>query len=232
MSKDIPKWSLVPTALLAAIVGWTVRPVVNPTEQSIQVEFPGNQGSVTIKSKRSETLPPDTLLARIFATDFGRSGILGILRNSYQIYHLEDARLVDALRERLCAPIPDAPLPERLDKAKACAETPVANALRLLARTHQTPFHYVGEQVRMGVQGDQGHRPGRGRANVCRSGPFVGQRLQVVEPRTLQSVELQAAGVYDCTLPVHPKIQLDPTDAAALFAKPLDEYEEVIVIAL
>jgi hypothetical protein len=205
--------------------------VHNPSEEHVIVNFP-SVGKVEFKTKARE-IDYDVLLEQLFLKDFTRNGTTGWLRDKRHMYSLEGTDVVDALSRTLCEPIPNLPIDERIRKAQDCASKPVAEALRRLARERAVPFHYVGTPVRAGIQVSLPHRPGRGRVNTCRPGPFVGQRLQVIDPATSKVIEVEASGTYGCTLGDFPGIQLDPEDGAELFSgRPLAKLEDVIVVIL
>jgi hypothetical protein len=231
MSKSVPWWTLIPTVLFTGLVVWAIGPrVKDPQGQQIDVEFPGG-GKISIQSQR-EPLDHEVFLERLFATHFARNGILGWLREKQRVYLIDSPDLADALNRAICQPIPDKPMEERLAKAQECAAKPAVAALRSLSARRQIPFHYVGDRVLAGVQAQTPHRPGRGRANVCRTGPYVGQRLQVVDMARNESVEVEASNTYPCTVGEYPAIQLDPEDASVLFGRPANKLEEVIVVVL
>lgn len=233
MAQQLPWWSLMPTIALSVLTGWAISNGVNdPDEQQVVVQFPTGQGSLSIASKKNAPIRHDSLVQILFKDDFSRNGLMGVLRERYKVYDLNDAALADGLARRICEPIPEQPLSDRIEKAQNCAGHPVVQALRSLARDHKVPFHYVGAQVQIGVQYEDQYRPGEGRANVCRAGPYVGQRLQLVEPVSLRTIEVEAAGVYNCTLNVFPEVQLDPVDAQQLYRRPVDKYEQAIVVPL
>lgn len=231
MSKNVPWWSLIPAALFAALATLAIGPRVgSPDTQTLVIEFPGG-GKIEVDSQR-ETMDHGALLDRLFATEFGRLGVLGWLREKRRLYPIDSADLADALHSEVCESIPETPLAQRLTKAKECAGLPVVAGLRRLSVQHQVPFHYVGDMVSAGIQFERPHRPGKGRVNVCRPGPYVGQKLQVIDSATNRSIEVEAGPTYTCTVAAHPGIQFDPDDAAELFQRPVGRVEEVIVVVL
>lgn len=224
--------TVVAFVLLAGVAGWMGRAAVeNPTEQRFRIEF-ADLGSVSIET-RGGAIDYRTLLEKLFQDQFSRDGALGWLKERQKLYALTDPTLANALQTRLCEPIPDQPLTERMTRARVCADQPVASALRRIARDHAIPFHYVAIEARVGVQQSARHRPGAGRANVCRTGPLVGQRFQVIDESTRETIEVEAAGVYDCAVPDQfPDVQLDPDDATRLFQRPTARVERALVVPL
>ncbi len=231
MTKTVPWWTLVPTALFAGVAVLAIGPgVETPSGQHVTIDFPGG-GRIDVRSER-EALDYDALMTKLFSKDFSRSGVLGWLRDKHHLYSLETTELAEGLSTRLCDPIPAEPLENRLAKAEECASKPAAAALRRLSLERTVPFHYVGVRVQAGIQAESRHRPGSGRVNVCRTGRFVAQRLQVIDPITNRVIEVQAAGTYECTVGKFPEIQLDPDDAARLFGRPAGQFEAVIAVVI
>lgn len=231
MAKTVPWWSLIPTALFAGVAVWAIGPrVENPSGQHVTLEFPGG-GKLDVSTER-EGLDHETLMKQLFAKDFSRNGVLGWLKDNQRLYGLESPEMAQALNTMLCDPIPLDPLDQRLAKAKECASKPVAIALRRLSSDRAVPFHYVGNHVLVGVQKNSRYRPGPGHANVCRTGPYVAQKLQVIDVVTNRVVEVEAGGVYECTVGKFPELQLDPEDAVKLFGRPTNEFEKVIVVII
>ncbi|MBE2243269.1 MAG: hypothetical protein IAE86_10975 [Burkholderiaceae bacterium] len=231
MTKTVPWWTLVPTVLFTALAMWVTRPVVqSPSGQLVTIEFPGG-GRIEVRSKR-EALDHDELMTTLFSKDDSKRGVLGWLRDKQHLYSLENPELAQALSTTLCDPIPLEPLESRLAKAEECASKPSAAALRRLSQERAVPFHYVGVRVKAGVQAAKPHRPGAGRVNVCRTGKFVAQRLQIVDPVTSRVIEVQPGGTYECTVADHPDIQLDPEDAKRLFGRPPAQFESVIAVVI
>ena len=60
-----------------------------------------------------------TLLNDIFAQQFSRDGLMGWLADK-DIFSFEDARLVEALNERLCDSIPEEPLDQKIKASQDC----------------------------------------------------------------------------------------------------------------
>jgi hypothetical protein len=218
-------------AIFAALAGWLARPLVaGATDQKVAVVFPG--GMKLNVETRKEGTDYGALLAQLFGDEFARLGTTAWLREKQRLYSTDSPELADLLNRQICDPIPEHPVDQRITKARECAEKPLVGSLRRLAQSRAVPFHYVGVEVQAGVQISPPHRPGGGRVNVCRTGPFVGQRLQVIDPRTSVKVDVDAGGLYDCTIGEYPAIQLDPEDAGKLFGRPLAKLEKVIVVIL
>lgn len=229
--KQVPWWSLIPTALFAGLAAWLAHPVVsNPTEQTVSIVFPGG-GKIDVKTKGT-AMDAGTLLGNLFSDKVTRYGTLGWLKENQRVYAFGDAELAATLNQALCDPIPKKPLDDYLRKSQECAAKPVAAALRTLQQDQKVPFQVVGFEALAGVQADPDHRPGAGRVNVCSSGPFVGRRLQVWAKGGERSVEVEATGSYPCAMPGAPDLQLDPREASTLFRRPTAMLESVIVFPL
>jgi len=78
-------------------------------------------------------------------------------------------------------------------------------------RAEIAPFHYVGVQVRIGVQAEELHRPTQGNANVCRESGFLGKQVALTDLTSGTQVVVRASGSYPCTgYARFPDIQLTP----------------------
>jgi len=231
MTKTVPWWTLIPTVLFTALAMWAIgRGVENPSGQTVTIVFPGG-GQIDVRSER-EPLDYGALMTKLFSEDFSRNGVLGWLRDKQHLYSIQSEEIAAGLRTRLCDPIPSEPRELRQAKARECAEKPAAAALRRLSFERAVPFHYVSHPVLAGVQAQKPHRPGRGRVNVCKTGGFVGQRLQVFEPINNRMIEVQAGGTYVCEGGEFADIQLDPDDAKELFKGALDRIQKVVVVVI
>ena len=144
-----------------------------------------------------------------------------------------DPRFVTALSERLCEPIPDEPLSDKIKAGKKCSDLPVAKGLRNLASLYQVPFHHVGTIINVGISLDSEHRPPEGKANVCEEGELRGKRIALTDMRSKQSIDVVATGRYACReFSRYPDLQLNSNDAGKLFSGPLDEYQKAIAVVL
>lgn len=168
----------------------------SPTEQSAKIQFPGG-GSVEMDVSQPE-IAQAAVLEKLFSEEFTRGGVLGWLARK-AIFSIRDARLVTAPQENLCDPIPAGPLATRIEKARDCAATPVARGLRALAGKKLAPFHYVGVEVKVGVQAEELHKPAQGSANVCRESGFLGKRVELTDPASGAQLVVRASGSYPCT---------------------------------
>ena len=202
----------------------------DPTRQAVKITFPGG-GELEMDVSRPE-IDHASLLERLFSEQFTRDGVLGWLAEQ-GVLSIQDARLVSTLESELCEEIPRAPIDARLQKASECASNPVAHGLRTLAEHRKVPFHYVGLQVRVGVQADTRSRPGKGKANVCRESDLLGKEFELTDLASGRNLILQASGYYNCTgYSRYPEVQLDPADARDLFRRPLREYERAVAVPL
>ena len=202
-----------------------------PTEQSVEVTFPG--GSALRLDASQPEIAHDQLLEEIFADTFMRDGLMGWLVDK-DIFSFKDARLVEALNERLCGSIPEEPLDQKIKASQDCAALPVAAALRQLVDQRQVPFHYVGISVQVGIPARE-DQPGLGRAHACDDSEFRGKRVELTNPRTSNQIEVQVSGTYRCTgfqINMFPNIQLGSEDAQELFPGPFQKFQEAIAVAL
>lgn len=197
--------------------------LVRPT--SVELTFPGGTARLA-----GTSISHDSVLAKIWDEDFARAGLLGWLAEK-NIFHIEDVRVVDALNNELCDPIPGQPLQDRIEAQQTCAEVSVASGLRELRESRRIPFHYVGRVVRIGVPTNG---PRTGQAWVCRNSEFLGKTVELTILQTGKQIEVVAAGgVYNCTdVGNFPHLQLNREDAANLFPSALEQYQEAIAIVV
>lgn len=150
-------------------------------------------------------------------------------------FEIQDPRLVRALRNDLCDPVPDtrSSMDSLMEDGRKCADVPVAKGLRDLAEEKVAPFHYLGSEVRIGKQVEDLHRPRDGYANACREGYFYGRTVQIrnkINPS--RSVKVQALNPYPCPPGTEADIQLNENDMAKLFPGPVDKTEEAYAFVL
>ena len=155
--------------------------------------------------------------------DYARAGMLEWLETK-QVYSLDSRKLPDALAA-LCG--------SDKGEREACITTPVIRDLRSKMLSHDPPFHYVGEDVEIGVP-SRDDQPPVSRAHACSGGPWVGRRIELSNPANGNSVEVVAdAGTYTCTGVVKtPDLQLHFETADYLFNEPLREYGEARAVVL
>lgn len=203
----------------------------DPTTQSVNITFPGNFAFEMDVSEPE--IAHSALLEQLFSEQFTRDGVIGWLATEQRMFRISDARLATALENELCDPIPDSPLPERIEKGRECVARPVVSAIRQLQEERRVPFHYVGVPIQVGVQANQASRPFSDRANVCRESEFLGRRLELIDPISNQAIEVLASGSYPCTgFSRYPDVQLGPAQARELFNRPLLEYQDAVAVVL
>ncbi len=160
-----------------------------------------------------------------------RQILLGTLANQ-GVFAVDDPRIAAAI-ENLCEPIPRTPLEAYLSAAIKCAEQPVPNALRQLARQKSPPFHTSGRVVTIGVP-DTNDQPSVGRANTCQNGEWFRRRVLLTNPLNGFQVTVDATGHYGQGIcgPIvgAPDIQLNEGDALSIFDGPIDKFEEAVAI--
>ena len=110
-------------------------------EQELHITGPGGW-SLNAGAKNSKVNYQD-LLNRLHDDDFGRDGLIGWLA-AKGYFNFGDPRFVTALSERLCEPIPNEPLSDKIKAGKKCSDLPVAKGLRNLASLYQVPFSPCG----------------------------------------------------------------------------------------
>ena len=168
-------------ALVGFGAGWGVCAMTSDSSrQTMELTFPGFAG-LKIDTSQSE-IAHDKLLEDIYAQQFSRSGLMGWLADK-DIFSLGDARLVEALNERLCESIPEEPLDQKIKASQNCANLPVATGLRQLVSQKRVPFHYVGVAVQVGIPARE-DQPRIGRASVCEDSELRSKRVELTNPRT------------------------------------------------
>ena len=208
--------------VVAVAITWMVKP------SDVALTFPGG-GSLEMSA--GQPVAHDELLNDIFAQQFSRDGLMGWLADK-DIFSFEDARLVEALNERLCDSIPEEPLDQKIKASQDCADRPVAAGLRQLVDQEHVPFHYVGISVNVWIPARE-HQPQIGRASVCEESEFRGKKVELTNPRTSNQIEVQASGTSPCTgYTRFPDIQLRFENAERLFPGPLNEFQEAIAVVL
>ena len=218
--------------VVMALLDRTVIPF-NPEEMSLSIAGPGGKGGFEL-AVQGRTIDYARVLEQLFSDSFLSAAAAGWLAQHERAYSIDSEDLATAIATRICDPIPESPLEAWLEKARECAEKPVAARLRELSSAHQAPFHYVGKKGNMGVPEKTEHQPAAGRANVCRAGPFFGKKLQIGNLLNNTVIEVEATGSYACTpAATFPTVQLSPLDATLLFPKvSLNRLEPVIIVPL
>lgn len=172
----------------------------------------------------------EVLLDSMYTNDFTRGGLMAWLA-SRQVFAAADPALVEAIATQVCEPIPEDDREARLRLGRECAARPVVAELRRRADHRETPFHYTGDIVRIGVPDT---RPPQGMAFACRDGVFWRRSVRLTNLNDNQRfvrVEV-TAGHYPCVDPTAPQIQLSEEDAVSLFGGPTRRIEraEAIVV--
>jgi hypothetical protein len=219
-------------ALVMFLVGGQFSPK-SPTKTMLKVTGPDGKSGFQLNVE-GESIDYEKILNAMFASEFLKGAASTWLATKQNLYPIDSDTLVTAIATKLCEPIPDEPLAQRLAKGRECANKGVVSRLRALAFKRQPPFHYVGVDAQLGIPAHGANRPPRGRANVCRDGDFFGRKLQVANPRSGAFVEVEALGSYVCTPAVRfPDVQLSPEDARVLFGSiSLNKFELVTVVPI
>ena len=126
--------------------------------ESMQIQVTGPNDTTLHLAVEGFTLDQQALLDTIYDDQFARDGLMGWLSDK-RIFKTSDPSLAEALNTALCDPIPTTPLSAQIAAARKCAELPVALRLRRLADQRHTPFHYIGQIVRVGIPGNESNRP-------------------------------------------------------------------------
>ena len=191
--------------------------------RNLSIQFPTG-GRIELSAEADGAIDHAAVLEQIYSREFSRSGMLNWLQ-SKQVYSLDSRELPDALA---------APCGTSQVEREACISIPVLQDLRDRVLSHSPPFHYVGEDVEIGVP-NQEDQPPVGRAHACAGGRWSGRRIELSIPAAGNSLEVLAdAGVYTCTGEVRtPDLQLSFEDADLLFGgEPLSEYGSARAVVL
>ena len=189
--------------------------------RSLSFRFPG--GSVDLSAAADGSMDHAKALQEIYKKDYARAGMLEWLERK-QVYSLDSRKLPDSLAG-LCG--------SGKAEREECIKTPVIRDLRSKMLSHDPPFHYVGEDVEIGVP-KRNDQPPVKRAHACSGGPWVGRKIELSNPANDNSIEVVAdAGTYTCTGEVRtPDLQLHFETAAHLFNEPLKKYGEARAVVL
>ena len=220
---DLIKMVFGGVALLAIglLVGRTMPQA--PAVEAVSITFPGG-ASMELETSTPE-VGHEALLEDMFADGTTRDAVVDWLR-ARDFFALEDPGLVDAIANRICDPIPDSPLARRTAAAQACADGPLAGALRDLAERRAVPFHHLGRTVRVAVPED---RPPRGSAAVCEGSELHGETVELTSGSGASLVVDASWGTYSCTEvegAEYPDIQINPFDAFEIFPRPLARFHD------
>ena len=157
----------------------------------------------------------ETLLQKIFSEPFSEAGAEQWLKNEQGLFHPGDTDLA-------------------AEFAEIDYDAPISRELRDLRNRRVGPWSYRTQQVRIGIP-DQAHQPFRGNANVCESGIFRNQRVELFLPdHPERRIVVTGSGRYHCPEGYQfPDIQLNAKDAEKLFGYSLfNKYEEAAAIVV
>ena len=183
------------SCLLAGLaIGW------NLTRQGVKTtDIRWKYGEAELVIDLEQDLASDeTLLQKMFSRPFSAAGAEGWLREERDLYRADDPALV-----------------QQLDTVDYNA--PVSTALRDLRNRRRGPWSYRTQEVNVGIPG--GGNPRRGYANVCESGIFRNQTIELFLPDDpARKITVLATGRYRCPENyAFPDVQLNPADARELF---------------
>ena len=199
------------------------------SSQTVAIAFPG--GFTLDLQAEGNQISHVAVLEQMYAEEFSRAGLEGWLeeKSIYQISNRAIAAALPSLCEEVSA---QDPLQERLRKQQACAEVDVIRDLRALARNRDVPFHYVGQEIRIGVPAED-DQPAPGRASACSDGEWHGQNIELTNPLNEQQITILASGSYRCTGVLGTAdLQLNAGDAVGLFDGALDKYEAAVAVII
>ena len=108
-------WKFLSFGLGVSLIVCFVWMTRDAEEKELQITIPGGT-SITAYTKDSK-IDYDEILEGLYADSFGKDGLIGWLYGK-DFFHFQDQRLVTALSERLCEPIPDRPLNDKIEAGK------------------------------------------------------------------------------------------------------------------
>ena len=199
------------------------------SSQTVAISFPGGF-SLDLQAEGNQ-MSHVAVLEQMYAEEFSRAGLEDWLeeKSIYQISNRAVASALPSLCEEMSA---QDPLQERLRKQQACAEIDVIRDLRALARNRDVPFHYVGQEIRIGVPTED-DQPDPGRASACSEGEWHGQDIELTNPLNEQQITILSSGSYRCTGVLGTAdLQLNVGDAIGLFDGALDKYEVAVAVII
>ena len=157
----------------------------------------------------------ETLLAKIFSRDYAAAGAREWLKGEQGLYRYDDPDLANQIRT--------------LDY-----DDPASRELRQLRNRRLGPWAYQAQDVKIGIPA-RPDQPLQGFANVCESGIFLRQRIEVFLPdQPDQRISLVASGRYACPAGFEfPDIQLSREDARKLFGySDFSKYESAVAVVI
>jgi len=195
---------------IGVLIGWNLER--SGTKRSnIKWKFGENELEIDLEQ---DLLNAPTMLGKIFSEEFSKNGAIGWLKNSYKLFHYTDPDLVNEF--------------QRLD-----SEELVSVKLRDLSQRRKGPWSYALDTVLISIPAKE-YQPEEGFANVCESGRFLRNKVQVFNLDQNNSITLFASGKYACPDGLkHSDIQLNARDAKKLLgSKNFSKYEKGIALIL
>lgn len=140
-----------------------------------------------------------TMLGKIFSENYSRAGAVDWLKTEQSLFTATDPDLADAF--------------EAIE-----FEAPLAERLRNLRNSRKGPWSYQVQEVKIGIP-DINDQPFNGYANVCESGIFRGEKVELfLIDRPDKRITVNATGRYSCPEGYNfPDVQLSSYDAKKLF---------------
>lgn len=176
---------------------------------SIKWKFGQNELDINLEQ---DLINSTTFLEKLFSEDFSKNGALAWLKANQKLYHFTDPHIVDEYRE--------------LDENDI-----VSSRLRELSISRKGPWSYQWDTVLISIPAKE-FQPRPGFANVCESGKFLRNDLEVYNIDQTHSIKVTATGKYACPEGLkHPDIQLNVEDAIKLLGSSnFSKYETGIAL--
>lgn len=157
----------------------------------------------------------ETLMNKIFSKQYSAAGATNWLKDKHSLFHFADPDLAGKLSE--------------LEY-----ESPAAREMRELREKRLGPWSYQAQEVKVSIP-EREVQPFSGYANVCESGIFFRQKIEVFLPdRPDKKITIQASGRYACPDGYKfPDIQLSRQDAKKLFGySNFSKYETAAAVVI
>lgn len=141
---------------------------------------------------------PDVLLKKIFSAPFSKDGALGWLKKEHKVFSIGDMDITEEIQ-------------------KLNIENPLSRRLREISEKRKGPWAYQIAEVSIGIPPHK-LQPDKGYANVCESGDYLRQKVELTNPKSDKRINVVATGKYSCPPDYeYPDMQLNADDAKELF---------------
>lgn len=216
-------------AVAALLVGIAIGFNLSGTDgkrTDISLKFGESQLKIDLKE---DGVDGPKVLEKIFSEPFSKNGALGWLKDSQNVFSLDDLELMEELKfSKGFYRFDD---PELIEKFSVIGyDTPMAKALRKLRVDRDGPWEYQFRKVSIGIPTD---KPAKNSINVCANGLLQGKTVELFRFDNYdQRVKFFATGKYGCPTGIKaPDVQLREEDARQLFGdQEFRAYDSLMVL--